>query len=234
MDDDARKYLVARQGELEAWLDEHIRVFVTPETVGLSHFEVDWDTFYGSFRITLDEVTLIDRFKFSPEQSGKPVYFTPMFGSPLGVPCSYSAIELTEFTRLAISMCLAEVIPRSGRNGNTDFLSIQKSKRATANGISMTIIEAYLKWMKQRKKCSPNPEPWNAFWQLLNAQQKLDSRLKVNIPTPLKSGSGNEKLKRLGEQLRSAQRQGYLDNAMEYLEELPRRDWVFCDEHDWG
>jgi len=94
------------------WLDDHVQVFTQPEIVKLSHFDIDWSDFSGSFLLSLDNTALKDKIRFGLEASGKTKFYMPMFHSPLSAPASYAAIELTDQTREAITIALRKTIPR--------------------------------------------------------------------------------------------------------------------------
>ena len=98
--------------KIEGWLAEHVQRFSEPKEVELSRFGIDWDTFRGSFRLSLDGVVVFERIRFSPNASGKMSYGLPMFISPLGVPASYAAIDITPLTGRAITQGLNQAIPK--------------------------------------------------------------------------------------------------------------------------
>lgn len=230
------EHFESRFEQVRKWLDENVQVYATPHSVKLSGFDVDWNEFKGSFRVQLDEIVLIEKFTFSPDSSGKPAFYIPMFHSPLGAPCSYAAIELTEFTRLAIEICLKKTIPRIGSSGDATFVNIKEAQRRIESGsIFISIVEAYLEWMRIRKKCSPKALAWDKFHKFIRKYQPDNAQEK--IPSPLILGgdiaNGNEKLERLGEQLQFAEEYGVLDKALEYLEHLKRQEWTFCTPQDW-
>jgi hypothetical protein len=103
-----------RNEMLQEWLNENVQTFSTPKKMKLSNFQVDWKTLSGSFNLTLDGVFIKERMKFSPEASGKPTLYYPMFHSPLGVPCSYSLIQITWETEYCILKQLKMLLPRTG------------------------------------------------------------------------------------------------------------------------
>ena len=103
-----------RNEMLQEWLNENVQVFPTPKKIKLSNFEVDWDHLSGSFNLTLDDVFIKERMNFSPEASGKPTLYYPMYHSPLGVPCSYSLIRITWETEFCILKQLKMLLPRTG------------------------------------------------------------------------------------------------------------------------
>ena len=103
-----------RMEMLQEWLNENVQVFPSPKMIKLSNFEVNWEHLSGSFNLTLDNVFIKDRMNFSPEASGKPTLYYPMFHSPLGVPCSYSLIKITWETEYCILKQLKMLLPRFG------------------------------------------------------------------------------------------------------------------------
>jgi hypothetical protein len=108
------KYEKTRIELLQEWLHENVQVFTTPQKIKLSEFQVDWEKLSGSFNLTLDGVSTKDRIGFSPEVSGKPSLNFPMYHSPLGVPCSYSVIQITWETEYCILKQLKMLLPRVG------------------------------------------------------------------------------------------------------------------------
>ena len=92
--------------------------------------------------------------------------------------------------------------------------------------------------MRQRQKCSPIALAWKEFHKFLQKHQTSTGHSNEKIPNPLILGgdiaNGNEKLERLGEQLKYAENYGILDDALHYLESLSRRDWAFCKDEDWS
>jgi hypothetical protein len=108
------KYEKTRIELLQEWLHENVQVFTTPQKIKLSEFQVDWENLSGSFNLTLDGVSTKERIGFSPEVSGKPSLNFPMYHSPLGVPCSYSVIQITWETQYCILKQLKMLLPRVG------------------------------------------------------------------------------------------------------------------------
>ena len=103
-----------RNEMLQDWLNENVQVFATPKKIKLSEFKVDWEKLSGSFNLTLDGVSTKERIGFSPEISGKPTLNFPVYHSPLGVPCSYSLIQITWETEYCILKQLKMLLPRAG------------------------------------------------------------------------------------------------------------------------
>lgn len=115
----------ARKKMLEQWLNENVQVFTTPQKIKLSEFQIDWKKLSGSFNLSLDGVSAKERVGFSPEVSGKPSLNFPIYHSPLGVPASYSVIEITWETEYCILKQLKMLLPRTGNhyqeNGDIKF-----------------------------------------------------------------------------------------------------------------
>ena len=108
MDEHIRKHIE----QVREWLEKKVQKYPTPCKVTLSEFEVDWDELSGAFSISFDAVPLPKKLKFGVEQSGKAVFFLPMFHSPLGAPASYATIEISDKTSRAILKGLHSTIPR--------------------------------------------------------------------------------------------------------------------------
>ncbi len=119
---DPTLYGLPSLAEIQQWLDDNVQSYPTPKTVTLSDFDINWEELSGSFQLGLDEHRLERRIRFSLDASGRTEFQFPMFHSPLGVPASYKAIELTEETQGAIRQGLQDTIPRVmglGLNRNT-------------------------------------------------------------------------------------------------------------------
>lgn len=115
-DDLVDSMIKQRTAQLREWLANHVTCYPTPTTVTLFAFKVNWQTLSGTFRLQLDNQEIHsededEKFTFSLEQNGKVRFDLPRFCSPLGVPASYAAIELTEATSKAILKGLHATIP---------------------------------------------------------------------------------------------------------------------------
>lgn len=128
--------------EIEAWLAANVKHYDTPTMITLHDFKVDWARISGSFRVSLDDQAIKERFSFFPEASGWATIQVPLFHSPLGVPASYAAIELTSATDRAILKGLRQVIPRlrpCGLDRNTGIettMSTPLSERIAADELA--------------------------------------------------------------------------------------------------
>ena len=115
-------YEEERFKRLQIWLKENVVVIPEPQEVTLFDFEISWETWRGSFQIKFDDEIYADRLEFSIGITGYPHYTVPSFTSPLGVPASYAAIEMTASTRDAITRGLNKTLPKFkplGRNRET-------------------------------------------------------------------------------------------------------------------
>lgn len=107
---------------LQIWLKENVVVIPEPQEVTLFDFEISWESWRGSFQVKFDDQIYADRLEFSIGITGYPHYTVPSFTSPLGVPASYAAIEMTASTRDAITRALKKTLPKFkplGRNKET-------------------------------------------------------------------------------------------------------------------
>jgi len=102
----------SRVEQVTHWLEENVQVVPEPKFVTLSAFSVNWTDFSGEFSVSFDSSALSEKLKFGLEASGKTCFQMPMFHSPLGVPASYAAIEITDQTHKAILKGLRETFPR--------------------------------------------------------------------------------------------------------------------------
>ena len=113
------EYEANRLKELKLWLAENVIDIPAPQEVTLFDFEINWSKWSGDFKVRFDEFECQDTFGLAMEMTGFPKFYFPMFTSPLGVPASYRAIEITSKTHKAISEALRLTFPRLkplGRN----------------------------------------------------------------------------------------------------------------------
>ncbi len=102
----------SKREALARWLKANVKRFPTPKVVTLSDFDIDVDDFTGTFKVSLDEQVIDDEFSFEIEGNGSPNLYSPIFHSPLGVPASFPAVQLTTDTENAIESALAHLLPR--------------------------------------------------------------------------------------------------------------------------
>ena len=111
-----------RPKELQEWLEANILVIPEPRAVSLYCFDVNWSEWSGKFRVKFNDFEFQESLSFKVGENGWPKFDLPMFTSPLNLPASFSAIRLTETTKLAIDAGLHRSFPRLkplGRNRET-------------------------------------------------------------------------------------------------------------------
>jgi hypothetical protein len=114
-----------RLKEVRAWLADNVVYIPEPKEVTLFDFEVDWSNWSGKFKIRFDDFVNEDSFGLGMEMTGFPKFYFPMFTSPLGVPASYRAIEITSNTHNAISEALRLTFPKLKPLGKSRDTGIQ-------------------------------------------------------------------------------------------------------------
>jgi len=116
---------MSERKDLESWLEVNVKRHPEPKYVALSDFEVDWGELSGSFILSLDSVKVEPRIKCSLDSNGWMRFWMPQHHSPLGVPASYPALEITDATERAIAGALREAFGRFrpfGLNKDVDKL----------------------------------------------------------------------------------------------------------------
>ena len=135
-------YEEERLKRLQIWLKENVVVIPEPQEVTLFDFEISWESWRGSFQVKLDDQIYADRLEFGIGITGYPAYSVPSFTSPLGVPASYAAMEMTASTRDAITRALKKTLPKFkplGRNRETGIEITYQTPMS--NRISVSAIE---------------------------------------------------------------------------------------------
>lgn len=100
-----------RRAALRKWLMENVLVPPTPQSITISDIKFDWERGSGSFVLALDGERLMDRFNLSVEMNGKVTFGGPLFVSPMGVPATFSAVDLDRPTSQAIQKGLERIFP---------------------------------------------------------------------------------------------------------------------------
>ena len=145
-------YEEERFKRLQIWLKENVVVIPEPQAVTLFDFEISWESWRGSFKVKFDDEIYAERLEFSIGITGYPHYTVPSFTSPLGVPASYAAMEMTASTRDAITRALKKTLPKFkplGRNRETGIeitYQTPMSRRIADSAIKeakQTITERY-------------------------------------------------------------------------------------------
>lgn len=139
--------------EVRAWLDKHVIHYPDPETITLFCFEINWETFSGTFKLKFNNVELPFTFNFSPEASGKPTMYLPMLHSPLGVPASYSALSLSDKTISGIEKAMREIIPRLKPLGKDQLTGVEITSSASAKDriVDIQILESIKQSIQQKE-----------------------------------------------------------------------------------
>ena len=111
-----------RPKELEEWLQANVLIIPEPQAVTLFSFSLNWSDWSGKFKVKFDDFEFQEWISFRVGDNGRPKFDFPIFTSPLNVPASFSAIRLTETTKLAIEEGLNCTFPRLkplGKNRDT-------------------------------------------------------------------------------------------------------------------
>jgi hypothetical protein len=98
---------------VDKFLEENVRRPDTPREIRLHSFNLQSQNppSWG-FTLSLDGEDF-EGFSYTISGwSGKPVFFVPMFHSPLGAPCSYDAVELTPETESALNDIIERLFPK--------------------------------------------------------------------------------------------------------------------------
>ena len=119
------EYEARRLKDLQVWLAENVIEIPEPQEVTLFDFEMNWSKWSGKFKVRFDEFECQDTFGLEMEMTGFPKFYFPMFTSPLGVPASYRAIEVTSNTHKAISEALRLTFPKLKPLGKSRDTGIQ-------------------------------------------------------------------------------------------------------------
>ena len=119
------EYEARRLKDLQVWLAENATEIPEPQEVTLFDFEMNWSKWSGKFKVRFDEFECQDTFGLEMEMTGFPKFYFPMFTSPLGVPASYRAIEITSNTHNAISEALRLTFPKLKPLGKSRDTGIQ-------------------------------------------------------------------------------------------------------------
>jgi len=100
---------MTKERDLEGWLESKVTHYPEPKNVTLSEFEVDWVELSGCFVLALDSLRIEPKIRFSVDLNGRMRFWMPMHHSPMGVPASYPAFEISQATQNAINQALNDV-----------------------------------------------------------------------------------------------------------------------------
>jgi hypothetical protein len=110
---------------VKVWLEDNVVAPPTPSEITIYGIDFDWEHLRGSFRLTLDNLVLKDRFDLSIDIAGQVQFCPPMFHSPLGAPASYVAVSLNSETSAAVSSTLKTIFPRLRGYGLYEDLGLE-------------------------------------------------------------------------------------------------------------
>jgi hypothetical protein len=88
-------------------------------------------------------------------------------------------------------------------------------------------LDSLLEYVKAEGRICPNPQEWNALWEMLPDKQRVGSGW--NPPPPLILAAWSEpamfKMLRLEEHIRYAAEHQFIDQVDEYLRSLRPNQW---------
>lgn len=103
--------------QVREWLKENVLTYENVTAVTLYSFDIpDPQTrgvYSGSFKVKFDQQACPLKFTFSigSDALGKPLFYAPVFHSPLGAPASYGAVEIPKEAEDAITTALNIIFP---------------------------------------------------------------------------------------------------------------------------
>jgi len=117
---------------VKEWLAENVHRATAVRCVKLHSFNADWKQMCGSFKVdfdgvpcpkvAFDGVPLPMDFTYGVGGNGHTGVTPPYFGSPLGAPASYKAVEMNEAAWDAICLGIRSLFPKVkplGRDSST-------------------------------------------------------------------------------------------------------------------
>ena len=103
--------------QVRDWLKENVLTYENVTTVTLYGFDIPESktrgVYSGNFKVKFDQQECPFKFTFSigNDALGKPLYYTPVFHSPLGAPASYGAVKIPKEAEDAITKALNIIFP---------------------------------------------------------------------------------------------------------------------------
>ena len=94
------------------WLEENVRVYLTPTSITVRNIELDPERFSGTATLLIGDELPGEDLSLHLGATGWLSYSPPMIHSPLDVPASYLAFELTKNTQRAVSTAVQNLLPR--------------------------------------------------------------------------------------------------------------------------
>ena len=117
MDEESNKRLEEGNKRRQKWLEENIEVIPDPKTVTLYNFKVDWENWSGTFALKCDGKPCSREFCFFDNGASSFTVQVPMHVSPLGMPASFAAVEISDETMALIVRALESTFPKLTPHG---------------------------------------------------------------------------------------------------------------------
>lgn len=110
---------------VRVWLEDNVFCPPTPKEITIYDINFDWENLSGTFRLSLDNLSIAQPFDVSIDIAGQVKYVPPMFFSPLGAPASYAAVDLDSPTTAATERALKLIFPRIRGYGLYESLGLE-------------------------------------------------------------------------------------------------------------
>ena len=117
VDEESIKRLERENNRRQKWLEENIEVIPDPKKVTLYDFAVEWEQWSGTFMLKCDDKPCSREFYFQDNGASSFMVQVPMHISPLGMPASFAAVELSDKTMDAIVQALEVSFPKLTPHG---------------------------------------------------------------------------------------------------------------------
>ena len=98
--------------DVRQWLEENVCLYPTPSSITVCNIELDPELFSGSATLLIGDEQPGEDLLLHLGATGCLTYSPPMIHSPLDVPASYLAFELTKNTQRAVSTAVQNLLPR--------------------------------------------------------------------------------------------------------------------------
>jgi hypothetical protein len=98
--------------DVRQWLVENVRVYPTPTSITVCNIELDPELFSGTATLLIGDEQPGENLLLDLGATGWLTYSPPMLHSPLHVPASYLAFELSKHTQRAVSTAVHSLLPR--------------------------------------------------------------------------------------------------------------------------
>ena len=95
-------------------------------------------------------------------------------------------------------------------------------------------IEEFIGLLRRKNLSSPIGRCWDKFYRVISDNFSCDPLPPKPLILAASSEAASTKLARLKDQLLWALKEGRLDGAMNYLDNLPSGDWNHCPNENWN